>query len=188
LLLFPDVSVTYVLMLCWAWLGPRIASIATGTLFAMARWNMTLNARQVEAVCVYSCIFVVPLAHAMRLCVSPQIFFRNILSQDAYFFDQSKSAELVSRLASEPEKMHNLLNHSLEKILRSLLGLIGGLWLMFRVDWRLSLAALLIRSPMTVKLTQLSSKVVHYYYRIQTQTLQGVRGTRACMCLHTVIL
>ncbi len=46
--------------------------------------------------------------------------------QDAEFFQDHKAAELCSRLTNEPEKMHNILNHSLEKLLRALLSLVGG--------------------------------------------------------------
>ena len=77
-----------------------LASIATGVLFALARWSMSMEMRA--------------------------SFFKTLLTQDMAFYDSTASSELVSRLASEPDKMHELVNHSIERILMATVNFISG--------------------------------------------------------------
>lgn len=75
------------------WLG----NVGTGILFAMARWEMTMENRK--------------------------RFFTSLLKQDLAFFDSERVATLAAQLASEPDRMHNIVNHSIEKLLKAVVSM-----------------------------------------------------------------
>lgn len=129
------------------------AHVLTAFLFSSAKWEMTLHARGV--------------------------YFNSMLRQDVAWHDEQRSSELLSRLTSEPEMMHNVVNHSLESVVRAVWAIAGGAVMMLRADPALALVACLARLPLMFHLGSVAGRIVDAYWWVQQDALNSASGVAA---------
>ncbi|WP_035779168.1 ABC transporter ATP-binding protein [Butyrivibrio sp. MC2013] len=65
--------------------------------------------------------------------------FRHMQTLDLEFYDRVRTGNLMSRLTSDLFEITELSHHGPEDLLISLLTIIGALFMMFRIEWRLAL-------------------------------------------------
>ena len=64
--------------------------------------------------------------------------FRAILQQEIAFFDKNKTGELLSRLSSDTGKLQDAATSSVSMFIRTCLGIIISLIMMFVTSWKLT--------------------------------------------------
>jgi ABC transporter fused permease/ATP-binding protein len=115
--------------------------------------------------------------------------YRSILSQEVAFFDQRRTGELTSRLASDTTILQNAVSSNLAAGLRNITTIIGGLALLFYTSTALTLAMILVVPPLSLGVMLVSRKLRRHARDTQEalaranevaeETLSGVRTVRA---------
>lgn len=76
--------------------------------------------------------------------------FGAIAIQDIAFFDETKSGELVNRLASDCTVLQNTVTVNISMGLRSIISLISSIFLLFFISWKMTLVILCFVPPLVI--------------------------------------
>lgn len=87
--------------------------------------------------------------------------FAKLLEQEISFFDAVKTGELVNRLASDATVLQNTVTVNISQFLRTLVGLIGGVVMLFYISWKVCLA-MFIFLPLIVVAAIIYGKFVQH--------------------------
>ncbi|EGG15050.1 ABC transporter B family protein [Cavenderia fasciculata] len=68
--------------------------------------------------------------------------FRALLIQDMDFFNERKTGELMSRLASDVSSVRNIISDSIPHMITQIATILGGLIMLFIISWKLTLVVL----------------------------------------------
>ncbi len=79
-----------------------------------------------------------------------QVLFEHIIRQDMAFFNQTPVGQLVSRLTNDIDALTELLSTSIVMVVSNLITLIGIIFVMFALNWRLALLGLTVMPVMAV--------------------------------------
>ncbi|KAI6190557.1 ATP-binding cassette sub-family B member 9 [Aphelenchoides bicaudatus] len=74
--------------------------------------------------------------------------FKSIMQQEIAFFDQLNTGEVLSRLSSDCQLVSTIVSTNVNIFLRSLLMMIGSLFFMWYLSWRLTLITFIIIPPL----------------------------------------
>ncbi|EFA86548.1 ABC transporter B family protein [Heterostelium album PN500] len=85
--------------------------------------------------------------------------FAAIIKQDVAFFDQSRTGELVNRLASDTQVLQNTVTVNISMAVRYTIQIIGAIILLFITNWRLTLVMLAIIPILAVSAVFYGKKV-----------------------------
>jgi ATP-binding cassette subfamily B protein len=115
--------------------------------------------------------------------------YQHIIAQEIAFFDQRRTGELVSRMASDTTVLQNTVTVNLSMVLRNLFRAFGGIALLACTSPPLTLAMLVIVPPVALgavlvnrRISKLSRKVQDALARageVAEETLSGIRTVRA---------
>lgn len=118
-----------------------------------------------------------------------QRLYQKILSQEVAFFDQNRTGELMSRLASDCTTLQNAVSVNVSMGLRNLGQVIGGLAFMFYTSWRLSILMLLLIPPVTLAAAIFGKRIRKFAKEAQLalaeasivaeETISGVRTVKS---------
>lgn len=76
--------------------------------------------------------------------------FSHLLTQEPAFFDQNKTGELVSRLASDATVLQNAVSVNISMALRNLVSAVFGTAMLFWTSWRLAIVMMLVVPPIAI--------------------------------------
>ncbi len=76
--------------------------------------------------------------------------FACILEQDIAFFDETRTGELVNRLADDCSVLQSTVTSNVSMALRQLLQLLGSIIIIFFISWRLTLVMLSVVPIVTI--------------------------------------
>ena len=93
-----------------------------------------------------------------------QRMFEHIMKQDMRFFNKTPVGQLVARMSSDIEALTELLSTSIVIVVSNLITLVGIIWVMFTLNWRMALLGLSMLPIMMV---------YTFYYRRKIR--QGTR-------------
>ncbi|MCL4254385.1 MAG: ABC transporter ATP-binding protein, partial [Anaerolineae bacterium] len=93
-----------------------------------------------------------------------QKMFEHILKQDMRFFNKTPVGQLVARMSSDIEALTELLSTSIVIVISNLITLVGIIWVMFALNWRMALLGLAVLPIMAL---------YTFYYRRKIR--QGTR-------------
>lgn len=80
-----------------------------------------------------------------RISVSLRVdVFNSFIRNDMYFFEQYKTGELNSRLGSDINQAKAAVSNNITFLLRNLLTIIGNIFVLMFMSWRLSMLVLVI--------------------------------------------
>ena len=96
--------------------------------------------------------------------------FGHVQRLDLGYFARQGTGDLMSRLVNDVDTIGNLFSQSLTQSLGSIFGLVGVIIAMFTLDWRLSIATLLIL-PVMFGVTFYFSRLVREVSRLTRRTL-----------------
>ncbi|KAL0984250.1 hypothetical protein UPYG_G00139050 [Umbra pygmaea] len=99
------------------------------------------------------------------------MLFHKLVQQDIPFFEENKPGSLTSRLASDVDKMGRSVALNANVLVRSLVKLIGMLYLMLSLSWQLTIISIL-EMPLLV-LLQNAYNIYSQEYRKQLQDCQA---------------
>lgn len=88
-----------------------------------------------------------------------QVLFEHILKQDMRFFNKTPVGQLVSRLSHDIESLTELLSTSIVIVMSNLITLVGIIWVMFALNWRLALVSLAVLPIMTILTVYFRKKI-----------------------------
>ncbi|WP_438022432.1 ABC transporter ATP-binding protein [Sorangium sp. So ce233] len=165
-------------------LGPGNAA---GTIDSMALWLVPIIAIQAVAVALRYVLFTTAGERVVaRLRAS---LFDHVLRQEMAFFDDHRTGELTSRLASDTTVLQNAVSVDISVGLRLTASVIGGLGFLVYTSPRLTLLMLSVVPPVLVgaviygrKVRKLSRAVQDSLARsseIAEEALSGIRTVRA---------
>ena len=115
--------------------------------------------------------------------------FGSLVKQEVAFFDERRTGELVSRLASDTTVLQNTVSANISMALRNLATVVGGIALLFYTSPRLTLLMLAVVPPVAVgavfygrKVRKLSRDVqdaLAQASEVAEEGLSGIRTVRA---------
>jgi ATP-binding cassette subfamily B protein len=115
--------------------------------------------------------------------------YRAIMSQEMGFFDERKTGELTSRLASDTQVLQSAVTVNLSMLLRYGAQAVGAFGLMFITSWKLSLVLLvllpvvfgvaIVYGRMVRKLSRKVQDAIAASTSIAEETISGVRTVRS---------
>ncbi len=118
-----------------------------------------------------------------------QKLYQQILSQEVGFFDQNRTGELMSRLASDCTTLQNAVSVNVSMGLRNLGQVVGGLVFMFYTSWRLSILMLLLIPPVALAAAVFGKRIRKFAKEAQLalaeasivaeETISGVRTVKS---------
>ena len=91
------------------------------------------------------------------------------------FFDRQQHGEVLSIITNDVDTLSMNLNQSIIQLITSITTMIGVLWMMFSIDWVLTIVALLIL-PISVVFVSVVVKRSQKYFRAQQEHLGHVNG------------
>ena len=91
------------------------------------------------------------------------------------FFDRQQHGEVLSIITNDVDTLSMNLNQSIIQLITSVTTMIGVLWMMFSIDWVLTIVALLIL-PISVVFVSVVVKRSQKYFRAQQEHLGHVNG------------
>lgn len=65
------------------------------------------------------------------------------------YLDTTHSSDLIRRLQGEAERLQEIVNKSLDRVLTGSVRFLGGLAIVFYLDWRLAIPGCVIHSSLT---------------------------------------
>lgn len=122
-----------------------LVAIVSSTLFARARWRLVMAGRA-------------------RL-------LRAVLESEGGALGGRSAGELVGRLERDTEKLVDVSLHGAERLLAGAGASLVSLCAMVRIEPRLALLGVLLRSPLTLALTRLAAERVGLYGAVQAEAL-----------------
>lgn len=115
--------------------------------------------------------------------------YQQLVAQEIAFFDQRRTGELVSRLASDTTVLQNTVTVNLSMVLRNIAMSMGGIGLLAYTSPRLTVVMLVIVPPVALgaviigrRISKLSRKVQDALARageVAEETLSGIRTVRS---------
>lgn len=115
--------------------------------------------------------------------------YSKILIQDISFFDENRTGELMSRLASDCTTLQNTVSVNVSQGLRNLGQVIGGFAFMFYTSWKLSLIMLVLIPPVALMAALFGKRIKKFSKEFQTtlaeasivaeETISGVRTVKS---------
>nr|MDJ0841672.1 ABC transporter transmembrane domain-containing protein [Acidobacteriota bacterium] len=115
--------------------------------------------------------------------------YQRIMSQEIGFFDQRKTGELMSRLASDTTVLQNTVSTNISEGLRHLTMVIGGIALLFYSSPRLTMVMLVVVPPVVIaalwfgriirKLSRDMQDALARAGEVAEESISGVRTVRA---------
>lgn len=115
--------------------------------------------------------------------------YQQIVAQEIGFFDQRKTGELMSRLASDTTVLQNTVSVNVSMALRGLASAVGGVVLLAITSWKLTLLILVVVPPVSIGAVVFGRQVRGLSRRVQDalakageiaeETLSGIRTVRA---------
>ena len=102
-----------------------------------------------------------------------QNLFKNIMHQEVSFFDEHRTGELLSRLASDCTTLQNTVSVNISMGLRNLGQVIGGLGFMFYTSWKLTLVMLVLLPPMSLFAAIYGKKIKSHSKNLQESIAQS---------------
>lgn len=118
-----------------------------------------------------------------------QRLYARVMEQEVAFFDERRTGELVSRLASDTTVLQTTVTVNASMALRNLVLLVGGLALMFRTSTHLTLVMLAMVPPIAIgavlvgkriqRLSRQSQDALASSGAVAEETLSGLRTVRA---------
>ncbi|GJM21425.1 MAG: ABC transporter ATP-binding protein [Planctomycetota bacterium] len=118
-----------------------------------------------------------------------QRLYARVMEQEVAFFDERRTGELVSRLASDTTVLQSTVTVNASMALRNVLLLVGGLALMFRTSPQLTLVMLGVVPPIAIgavlvgkriqRLSRLSQDALASSGAVAEETLSGLRTVRS---------
>jgi ABC-type multidrug transport system fused ATPase/permease subunit len=117
-------------------------------------------------------------ARAQRMLASRTALMASLVAQDLAFHDEHRSAALAERLARDPDAIDDFVLFTLERLLRGLLSLVTGAALV-RLDWQLTLLAVVLRVPFMLQLVETSVQWAAAYDRLQRHHLEAAQARAA---------
>eukprot|EP01133_Synstelium_polycarpum_P012989 gene12989-15277_t len=104
---------------------------------------------------IIACMIVVQFFHGIFLALAGhkiiarlrKAMFRSIVEQDMTFFNERKTGELMSRLASDVSSVRSIISDSLPNMITQIATILGGLIMLLIISWRLTLVVL---SPLPI--------------------------------------
>ena len=91
------------------------------------------------------------------------------------FFDSRQTGEVLSIITNDVDTLSMNLNQSIIQLITSITTILGVLWMMFSIDWVLTIVALLIL-PITVGFVSIVVKKSQGFFRAQQEHLGHVNG------------
>ncbi|WP_437954616.1 ABC transporter transmembrane domain-containing protein [Sorangium sp. So ce119] len=165
-------------------LGPGNAA---GTIDSMALWLVPIIALQAVAVALRYVLFTTAGERVVARLRAR--LFEHVLGQEMAFFDDHRTGELTSRLASDTTVLQNAVSVDISVALRLTASAIGGLGFLVYTSPRLTLLMLSVVPPVLVgaviygrKVRKLSRAVQDSLARsseIAEEALSGIRTVRA---------
>ena len=96
------------------------------------------------------------------------LLFERIMQMEIGFFDMRKTGEITSRLTSDCTKIGDGITYNLNVFLRSAVKIIGILFFMFKLSWRLSIVTLI-----SIPIVAILSEVFGEAYRKLSEKVQN---------------
>ena len=94
--------------------------------------------------------YVLQTAGQNALVALRQTLFDHILRQDMRFFNTTPVGQLISRMSNDIEALTELLSTSIVMVLSNLITLLGIIFVMFSLNWRLALLGLAVLPIMVI--------------------------------------
>lgn len=126
-----------------------------------------------------------------------QNLYEKILKQDITFFDENRTGELMSRLASDCTTLQNTVSVNVSQGLRNIGQVIGGFAFMFYTSWKLSLIMLVLIPPVAIMGALFGKRIKKYSKDFQStladasivaeETISGVRTVKSFVQENTEI-
>lgn len=91
------------------------------------------------------------------------------------FFDRQQHGEVLSIITNDVDMLSMNLNQSIIQLITSITTILGVLWMMFSIDWVLTIVALLIL-PISVGFVSIVVKKSQRFFRAQQEHLGHVNG------------
>ncbi|MBN1649516.1 MAG: ABC transporter ATP-binding protein [Spirochaetales bacterium] len=91
------------------------------------------------------------------------------------YFDRTRHGEVLSRITNDVDIINQTLRQSITEIITSVVTVFGVMAMMFSIDWRLTLVALLIL-PMTTGIVSFIVKRSQKYFKEQQKYLGHING------------
>lgn len=118
-----------------------------------------------------------------------QKLYEKILNQDISFFDENRTGELMSRLASDCTTLQNTVSVNVSQGLRNIGQVIGGFAFMFYTSWKLSAMMLVLIPPIAIMGALFGKRIKKFSKDFQTtladasivaeETISGVRTVKS---------
>jgi ABC transporter fused permease/ATP-binding protein len=115
--------------------------------------------------------------------------YRNLIVQEIAFFDQRRTGELISRLASDTTVLQNTASINLAMGLRAVVMAVGGVALLLVTSWRLTLVMLAIVPPIAIgsvvlgrrisRLSRTAQDALARASEVAEETIAGVRTVQS---------
>lgn len=118
-----------------------------------------------------------------------QALFESIINKDVSFFDDMRTGDILSRLASDTQVVQDGLTTNVAMFVKALSIMVGSLVILFLIDWRIGLITVLILVPQLIS-TRLSGHLLNAFSEkyqsakalmsnIATENLQNIRTVKA---------
>jgi ATP-binding cassette subfamily B protein len=101
--------------------------------------------------------------------------FGRLQSLPLRFFDAHPHGELMSRLTNDTEAVNSALAQTVTQLLSSVLSVTGGLFVMFRLNWRLSLVSL-VTMPLALAFANILAVASRRWFRQRQTDLGALNG------------
>ncbi|KAJ1640149.1 hypothetical protein T492DRAFT_6788 [Pavlovales sp. CCMP2436] len=124
------------------------AAIVSSTLFARARWRLVMLGRA-------------------RL-------LRAALESEGVALGGRSAGELVGRLERDTDRLTDAAVHLVDRLAGGGVAVLISLWAMWRIDARLCVIGVLIRSPLTLAITKVAAERVGLYGAVQSEKLAAL--------------
>ncbi|MFZ3231447.1 MAG: ABC transporter transmembrane domain-containing protein [Pseudobdellovibrio sp.] len=118
-----------------------------------------------------------------------QKLYEKILGQDIVFFDENRTGELMSRLASDCTTLQNTVSVNVSQGLRNIGQVIGGFAFMFYTSWKLSAMMLILIPPVAIMAAYFGKRIKKFSKEFQStlaeasivaeETISGVRTVKS---------
>jgi ATP-binding cassette, subfamily B, multidrug efflux pump len=101
--------------------------------------------------------------------------FARLQSLPLRFFDAHPHGELMSRITNDTEAVNNALAQTVTQLLSSILSVTGGLFVMFRLNWRLALICL-VTMPLALLFANVLAVASRRWFRQRQTDLGALNG------------
>jgi len=95
-----------------------------------------------------------------------QVLFEHILRQDMRFFNKTPVGQLIARMSNDIEALTEVLSTSIVIVASNLITLVGIIFVMFSLNWRMALIGLSVLPLMTVMTIYFRSRIRRHTSRL----------------------